>query len=112
VGLSEAEAAEAGFEVEIARYDASALIRPYYSEPRTATPRGLIKLVYERGSRRLLGIHAVARGASELVQGYGVALRLGATIDDIALGHYAFPTNGEGVHYAAEAAAGFAEAVA
>jgi len=25
-------------------------------------------------------------------------------VDDIALGHYAFPTHGEGVHYAAEAA--------
>ena len=106
VGLTEAEAVEAGFEVDVARYEASALLRPYYAETRTATPRGLVKLVFERGSRRLLGIHAVVRAASELVQGYAVALRLGATIDDIALGHYAFPTNGEGIHYAAEAAAG------
>jgi pyruvate/2-oxoglutarate dehydrogenase complex dihydrolipoamide dehydrogenase (E3) component len=63
-----------------------------------------MKLVFERGSRRLLGLHLVSRAASELIQGYAVALRLGATIDDIALGHYAFPTYGEGVHYAAEAA--------
>lgn len=112
VGLSEADAVEAGFEVDVARYDASALLRPYYSEPRAATPRGLVKLVFERGSRRLLGIHAAVRGASELVQGYAVALGLGATIDDLALAHYAFPTNGEGVHYAAESAAGSAQAVA
>ena len=46
------------------------------------------------------------------MQGYAVALRLGATIDDIALGHYVFPTNGEGIHYAAESAAGSAQAVA
>jgi hypothetical protein len=26
------------------------------------------------------------------------------TVDDLALGHYAFPTYGEGIHYAAEAA--------
>ena len=39
-----------------------------------------------------------------LVQGYALALRLGATVDDLALGHYAFPTYGEGLHYAAEAA--------
>ena len=112
VGLSEAEAIDAGFEVEVARYDASALLRPYYAETRTATPHGLVKLVFERGSRRLLGIHAVVRAASELMQGYAVALRLGATTDDIALGHYVFPTNGEGIHYAAESAAGSAQAVA
>jgi hypothetical protein len=46
------------------------------------------------------------------VQGYAVALRLGATVDDLALGHYAFPTNGEGIHYAAEAAAGLTQPVA
>jgi mercuric reductase len=112
VGLTEAEATEAGFEVEVARYDAAALLRPYYAAPRSATPRGLVKLVFERGSRRLLGIHAVVRSASELIQGFAVALRLGATVDDLALGHYAFPTNGEGIHYAAEEAAGAMTAAA
>ena len=36
--------------------------------------------------------------------GVGAALAAGVTIDDIAYGHYAFPTVGEAVHYAAEAA--------
>jgi pyruvate/2-oxoglutarate dehydrogenase complex dihydrolipoamide dehydrogenase (E3) component len=64
----------------------------------------VLKLVFERGSRRLLGVHAAARGASELIQGYAVALRAGTTVDDVALGHYAFPTFGEGLVYAAQAA--------
>ena len=38
------------------------------------------------------------------MQGYALALRLGATIDDVADGFYALPTTGEAVHYAAEAA--------
>jgi pyruvate/2-oxoglutarate dehydrogenase complex dihydrolipoamide dehydrogenase (E3) component len=101
VGFTEAQAREQGFEVETASYDAKALIRPYYVDD---APHGLLKLVYERGSRRLLGLHAAVRGGSELLQGYGLALRLGATVDDLALGHYAFPTYGEGLHYAAEAA--------
>jgi mercuric reductase len=101
VGLTEAEAHDQGFEVETSVYAARDLLRPYYL---TDDPRGLIKLVYERGSRRLLGLHVVTRGASELVQGFAVALRLGVTVDDLALGHYAFPTYGEGIHYAAEAA--------
>jgi mercuric reductase len=104
VGLTEEEARARGFEVETSSYAAAALLRPYYAAPRDATPRGLAKLVFERGSRRLLGLHVVARGAAELVQGYALALRLGATVDDVAHAHYAFPTVGEGVHYAAEAA--------
>jgi hypothetical protein len=34
----------------------------------------------------------------------GLAIARGVTIDDIASGHYVFPTLGEAVHYAAEAA--------
>ena len=104
VGLTEAEAREADYDSEAVTYRAKDLLRPYYGADRDATPRGLIKVVYERGSRRVLGLHAAIRGGAELVQGYAVAMRLGATVDDIALSHYVFPTNGEGVHYAAEAA--------
>jgi pyruvate/2-oxoglutarate dehydrogenase complex dihydrolipoamide dehydrogenase (E3) component len=63
-----------------------------------------VKLVFERASRRLLGLHAVARNGGELVQGWTFAIARGVTIDDIASGHYVFPTLGEAVHYAAEAA--------
>ncbi len=101
VGLTESEARERGFEVETSIYASRDLLRPYYLAD---NPRGLVKLVYERGSRRLLGLHVATRGASELVQGFAVALRLGVTVDDLAVGHYAFPTYGEGIHYAAEAA--------
>ena len=104
VGLTEDEARAQGFEVETSSYSADGILRSYYTLPRDAPARGLVKIVYERGSRRLLGLHALVRGGAELVQGYALALRLGATVDDIAAGFYAFPTTGEAVHYAAEAA--------
>lgn len=102
VGLTERDAVAAGYEVGVASYSARDIVRPYYAAARDETPRGLLKLVFDRPSRRVLGIHATVRGGSELVQGYAVALRLGATIDDLALTHYAFPTHGEAIHYAAE----------
>lgn len=102
VGLTEADAVDAGHDVGIASYPARDIVRPYYAATREETPRGLLKLVFDRGSRRVLGVHAAVRGGSELVQGYAVALRLGATVDDLALTHYAFPTHGEAIHYAAE----------
>jgi mercuric reductase len=104
VGLTETDARAAGFEVASATVRARDLLKPYYGIPRDDVPHGLIKLVFERGSNRVLGLHAVARGGAELVQGYAVALRLGVTVEDIAFGHYAFPTVGEGVVYAAQAA--------
>jgi mercuric reductase len=102
IGLTEPDAIEAGHDVGVAAYLARDLVRPYYNAAREEMPRGLLKLVYDRGSRRLLGIHAAVRGGAELVQGYAAALRLGATVDDLALTHYAFPTYGEAIHYAAE----------
>ena len=106
VGLTEDEARHHGLDVGTAVYPASGLIRPFYTLPRDAAAHGLVKLVFERSSRALLGVHATLRGAAEIVQGYAVALRLGATVDDLALSHYAFPTAGEAVHYAAESALG------
>jgi len=104
VGLTEEDARAAGFDVETSVYPTANLIRPYYTLPRDGEAHGIVKLVFERGSRRLLGLHAVVRGGAELVQGFATAIRLGATVDDVAFGHYAFPTAAEAVHYAAEAA--------
>ena len=102
VGLTEPEAKGAGHDVGVASYAARDIVRPYYAATREETPHGLLKLVFDQTSRRVLGIHAAVRGGSELVQGYAVALRLGATVEDLALTHYAFPTHGEAIHYAAE----------
>jgi pyruvate/2-oxoglutarate dehydrogenase complex dihydrolipoamide dehydrogenase (E3) component len=52
----------------------------------------------------MLGLHVVCRNASDIVQGLALALKLGATVDDLARMHHAFPTFGEGVKAAAEQA--------
>jgi mercuric reductase len=100
IGLAEHEAAEQGLDFETAVHPLAAVTRAQYTNAR----HGLFKLVFERGSRRLLGVHVVARHASDVVQGYAVALRYGATVDDLANAHHAFPTIGEGVKAAAEKA--------
>ena len=84
VGLTEPEAKGTGHEVGVAA------IRRATSSARTTRPPGgdparPPEARLRPGSRRVLGIHAAVRGGSELVQGYAVALRLGATVDDLAL---------------------------
>jgi pyruvate/2-oxoglutarate dehydrogenase complex dihydrolipoamide dehydrogenase (E3) component len=47
----------------------------------------------------------VSRNASDIVQGFSIGLRLGATVDELAAMHHIFPSFGEGVKAAAERAA-------
>jgi pyruvate/2-oxoglutarate dehydrogenase complex dihydrolipoamide dehydrogenase (E3) component len=71
---------------------------------------GLFKIIFDRSSRRVLGLHVVSRNGGDVVQGFSLAIKLGATIEDIAAMHHVFPTFGEGVKGAAERAMGQAEA--
>ena len=98
VGLTEDQAREEGYEVEVVRNEY--VKRFSYIDAR----HGLFKIVFDRESRRVLGLHIVSRGAGDIVQGLALGLRLGATVDDLASMHHVFPTFGEGVKAAAERA--------
>jgi pyruvate/2-oxoglutarate dehydrogenase complex dihydrolipoamide dehydrogenase (E3) component len=100
VGLTEAEARVQGHDVGVATHPVRAVTRAQYH----GTKRGLYKIVYDRGSRRVLGVHVVSRGASDIVGGLAVALGLGATVDDLAGMHHVYPSYSEGLKAAAEQA--------
>jgi pyruvate/2-oxoglutarate dehydrogenase complex dihydrolipoamide dehydrogenase (E3) component len=98
VGLTQMEAEEQGFEAESVLHLLKNVKRAAYTDER----HGLYKIVFDRESRRVLGLHVVAPGASEVVQGLSVAMRLDVTVDELARAHHTFPTIGEGVKAAAE----------
>jgi mercuric reductase len=100
VGLTEQEASERGL-------DAAAVVHPLPSVKRAQyldARHGLFKIVYERTSRRVLGLHVVSRNASDVIQGFHIAMSLQATVDDLANAHHVFPTFAEGIKAAAEKA--------
>ena len=104
VGLTEEQAEEQGYDVGAVRNN---FVRRFsYIDAR----HGLFKIVFDRASRRVLGLHVVSRNAGDVVQGFSLALKFGATVDDIAEMHHVFPTFGEGVKGAAERAIAAAEA--
>ena len=96
VGLTEEQAREEGYDVEVVRNES--VRRFSYINAR----HGLFKIVFDRDSRRVLGLHVVSRNAGDIVQGLALALKLGATVEDLAGMHHVFPTFGEGVKAAAE----------
>jgi mercuric reductase len=100
VGLTQMEAEEKGYDAEVVVHPLKYVRRASYID----ATHGLYKIVFDRSSRRVLGLHVVAPGASDVVQGLSIALRLGVTVDELAAAHHTFPTIGEGVKAAAEQA--------
>ena len=100
VGLTEREAEEQGHMVGTVTHPLRSVRRASYLDAR----HGLFKIVFDTTTRRVLGLHVVAPGASDVVQGFAIGLRLGMTVDDLAASHHVFPTIGEGVKAAAEQA--------
>jgi pyruvate/2-oxoglutarate dehydrogenase complex dihydrolipoamide dehydrogenase (E3) component len=100
VGLTEEQAREQGHDVDVGRNEY--VKRFSYID----AGHGLFKVVFDRGSRKVLGLHVVSRNAGDVVQGLSLGLRLGATVEDLAAMHHVFPTFGEGVKAAAETAVG------
>jgi mercuric reductase len=101
VGLTEAEARAEGHDVAAVTHPLRAVTRAQYY----GTTYGLFKIVYDRASRRVLGVHVVSRDASNIVGSLAVALGLGATVDDLAAVHHVYPSFSEGLKAAAEQAA-------
>jgi glutathione reductase (NADPH) len=76
VGLTEREARERhGDDVLVFR----STFRPMKAVLSGSGDRALMKLVVQRSTDRVLGCHVVAGDAGEIVQGFAVALRCGAT---------------------------------
>ena len=71
---------------------------------------GLVKLICERESHRVLGMHIMGPQASDLIAEGTLAVQMGATARDIAQTIHAHPTLPEAIMEAAKAAA-FGQAI-
>jgi len=92
VGLTESEArAEYGAATEVFRHD----FMPMYHGFTARRRRAEVKLVTAGPERRIVGLHAFGMGSDELLQGFAVALRLGATKRDFDETVAIHPTSAE-----------------
>lgn len=67
---------------------------------------GMIKILADAGTDRILGVHMIGPHCSELIAQAGIAMAFGASSEDIALTMFAHPTLSEAFHEAALAVAG------
>jgi glutathione reductase (NADPH) len=78
VGLTEQQANDAGIEIDIY----SAKVRQLKHTLSGRRELSLLKLVVDRSSDQVLGVHMAGPDAGELIQGFAVALNCGATKAD------------------------------
>ncbi|MFC4249756.1 dihydrolipoyl dehydrogenase [Natribaculum luteum] len=104
VGMTESEAAEEGFEPVVGTF-------PFRASGRALTTGhadGFVKIVADEAAGFVLGAQIVGPEASELIAELGLAIELGATLEDVAATIHTHPTLSESVMEAAENALGHA----
>ncbi|HEX7200577.1 MAG TPA: dihydrolipoyl dehydrogenase, partial [Dongiaceae bacterium] len=94
VGLTEAAAKAAGYEVRVGRF-------PYIGNGKAIAlgePQGLVKTVFDAKTGELLGAHMVGAEVTELIQGYTIARSLESTEAELMETIFPHPTLSETMH--------------
>ena len=94
VGLTEAQAKEAGHQVKVGRF-------PFIGNGKAIAlgeAEGMIKTVFDARTGELLGAHMVGAEVTELIQGYVVGRQLETTEEDLMNTVFPHPTLSEIMH--------------
>ncbi len=94
VGLTEAQARAAGYEVRIGRFQAIGNGKAIA----LGEPEGLVKTVFDAATGALLGAHMAGAEVTELIQGYAIARQCEATHETLAATIFPHPTLSEMMH--------------
>ncbi|TET23475.1 MAG: dihydrolipoyl dehydrogenase [Candidatus Stahlbacteria bacterium] len=98
VGMSEEQALQAGYEIEVGRFPYSALGRAATLGERD----GFVKIIAEKGSGKLLGMHILGTGADLMIGEGLLGLELDASVESIGSSVHPHPTLLEAVMEAAQ----------
>lgn len=104
VGKTEQEIKAAGDECQVGSFPMAASGRAMANND-TA---GLVKVVTDKSTDRILGVHIISAQASEMIAEAVIAMEFGASAEDLGLTMFAHPTLSEGLHEAALAVSGHA----
>jgi len=94
VGMTEAAAKDAGYDIRVGRF-------PMLANGKAIAlgdDQGLIKTIFDKKTGELLGAHMVGPEVTELIQGYAVARTLEATEVELMQTIFPHPTLSEAMH--------------
>ncbi len=96
VGLTEAKAKVAGFDIKVGRF-------PFIGNGKAIAlgePEGMIKTIFDAKTGELLGAHMVGAEVTEMIQGYVIGRQLETTEEDLMHTVFPHPTLSEMMHEA------------
>ncbi|AVW90584.1 dihydrolipoyl dehydrogenase [Celeribacter baekdonensis] len=94
VGLTEAKAKEAGYEIKVGKF-------PFIGNGKAVAmgeAEGLVKTVFDAKTGELLGAHMVGAEVTEMIQGYVIGRELETTEEDLMNTVFPHPTMSEMMH--------------
>ena len=94
VGMTEAQAKEAGYKIKVGRF-------PFIGNGKAIAlgeSEGMVKTVFDEKTGALLGAHMVGAEVTELIQGYVVGRQLETTEEDLMNTVFPHPTLSEMMH--------------
>jgi mercuric reductase len=97
-GLTEAEARDAGHAVKTSVLPLTAVSRALVNHD----TRGLVKIVADESTDKVLGVHMLAQGAGEVIQAAVYAVKFGLTVTDLAETWTPYLTMAESLRLAAQ----------
>ena len=102
VGLTEVQAKEKGYDPIVGKFPFTALGRALLA----GETEGFVKIVADKSSDVVLGVHIVGAEASDMISEGALAIEMGATLEDIGFTVHPHPTLPESIMEASEAAKG------
>ena len=102
VGLNEREAKNKGIKTKMGKF-------PFSLSSRAMTKNeteGFVKVIANEKNSKIIGVQIIGSDASDLISEASLAIKMGATLDDVALTIHPHPTLSESLMEAAEATMG------
>ncbi|HJO01645.1 MAG TPA: dihydrolipoyl dehydrogenase, partial [Candidatus Woesearchaeota archaeon] len=102
VGLNEREAKNKGIKTKMGKF-------PFSLSSRAMTKNeteGFVKVIANEKNSKIIGVQIIGSDASDLTSEASLAIKMGATLDDVALTIHPHPTLSESLMEAAEATMG------
>jgi mercuric reductase len=98
VGHSEDSARKKGYDVITNTLPVSAIPKAHV----TGHTAGAIKIIADKGTRRLLGVHLACHRGAEIINEAALAIRFGLTVEDLVNSLHVYPSMGEGLRLCAQ----------
>ncbi|MBI2208335.1 dihydrolipoyl dehydrogenase [Candidatus Woesearchaeota archaeon] len=102
VGMSEKDAEDNGIKVKVGKF-------PFSVSSRAMTKsdtEGFVKIIADSKNNKIIGVEIIGSDASDLISEASLAIKMKATLDDLALTIHPHPTLSESLMEAAEATMG------